>query len=144
MKFFTVGYAQKDIGQFIAELEENSIDVLVDVREYPLSRKKGFSKTALSECLQQYGIEYMHFKELGSPKELRKKYIGDGDYIYFKEHFKAMFEDRRDILQHLLGQTAMKTVCLMCFEADWSGCHRRILAEEFISLNGGAASVQHL
>ena len=144
MIFYTVGYAQKDITKFIAELEAHSIDVLVDVREYPLSRKKGFSKTALAEYLRQCGIEYWHFRELGSPKELRKKYAEDGDFDYFRKHFKEGFEVRRDILKLLLEQTATNTICLMCFEADWSGCHRGILAEELISLDGGVTSVQHL
>jgi uncharacterized protein (DUF488 family) len=144
MVFYTVGYARRDITGFISELEERSIDLLVDVREYPLSRKKGFSKTSLSESLKRSGIEYVHFRELGSSRELRKKYVDDGDYGYFKEHFKASFDDRRDTLQLLLAQTATKTICLMCCEANWNGCHRGILAEEIISLNGGGTAVEHL
>ena len=142
--FYTVGYGGKDMGSFVSLLEANGIDVVVDVREYPMSRKKGFSKKALSFILDECGIEYWHFRELGSPKELRKKFYQDGDFDYFKEQFKARFPDRRDTLKDLLKQTATKNLCLMCFEADWEGCHRGLIAEEIISLNGGETSVVHL
>ena len=109
-----------------------------------MSRKKGFSKTALSGSLAANGIEYWHFRKLGSPKDLRKKYYIDGDFDDFKRQFKAGFETRREILELLLDQAEQKSICLMCVEADSSGCHRSILAEEIISLNGGKTSVVHL
>lgn len=142
--FFTVGYARKDLDAFISELERNCIDVLVDVREYPLSRKKGFSKTPLAKALRGKGIEYWHFRELGSPKYLRKKYFEDGDFEYFEKYFRAGFNGRKDTLQMLLGYTAQKNLCLMCVEEDFDQCHRRILADEIIFLDGEETRVVHL
>ena len=141
---FTVGYSKKDLTGFISQLEEHSIDILVDVREYPLSRKKGFSKTSLSESLKNSDIEYRHFKELGSPKDLRHKYIEDGDFEYFKSNFKKSYIGRKDTLRLLTDLASNKTLCLMCCEADWSGCHRSILAEELVDLHNGEIVVRHL
>jgi uncharacterized protein (DUF488 family) len=142
--FYTVGYAKKDIETFISELEMNDVDLLVDVRDYPHSRKKGFSKSSLSEALKQQGINYQHYPELGSPKELRKKFYEDGDFDEFRRNFQATFALRHDTLLDLLGLAATRNICLMCFEADWQGCHRSILAEEIVSLDGKETNVVHL
>jgi uncharacterized protein (DUF488 family) len=43
--------------------------MVVDIRKLPLSRKKGFSKTALKELLNGENIEHQNFQALGAPKE---------------------------------------------------------------------------
>ena len=58
-KIFTVGYEGKSIDGFISELKLNKINVLVDVRLTPLSRKPGFAKRRLSEELLKNKIEYL-------------------------------------------------------------------------------------
>lgn len=84
---FTIGYEGRDLEEFADRLKNFDVDTLVDVRDIPLSRKKGFSKTPLSQYLQEVGIEYIHIKPLGSPKELREKVKEDGDYEYFYQEF---------------------------------------------------------
>lgn len=68
----TIGYEKADLEHFVGTLQLVGVEVLVDVRDRAQSRRKGFSKTALSERLQQAGIEYIHFRVLGDPKEGRE------------------------------------------------------------------------
>jgi uncharacterized protein (DUF488 family) len=68
-KLFTIGYEGATIDEFIAILFDWDIEHLIDVRDFPTSRKKGFSKNLLAESLNNYGIEYTHLKGLGDPKE---------------------------------------------------------------------------
>ncbi len=68
---FTIGFTGLQLDEFIGQLKSAKIELLLDVREIPISRKRGFSKTSLSENLLQSGIEYRHLKWLGSPKTLR-------------------------------------------------------------------------
>jgi uncharacterized protein (DUF488 family) len=61
---FTIGYEGTTVSTFVAKLQAARIKVLADVRA--LSRKKGFSKNSLRAFLQEQGIRYLHFGELGS------------------------------------------------------------------------------
>jgi len=56
MQIFTIGYEGKSLDQFVAELRRNRISRVIDVRELPLSRRKGFSKTPLTAALAAAGI----------------------------------------------------------------------------------------
>ncbi|MDR1430587.1 MAG: DUF488 domain-containing protein, partial [Propionibacteriaceae bacterium] len=47
---------------------------LVDVRQTPISRKRGLSKTALGAALSEAGIDYIHLRELGNPRDNRDGY----------------------------------------------------------------------
>jgi uncharacterized protein (DUF488 family) len=79
----TIGYEGKAADGFVDDLVESGVQILVDVRELPLSRKRGFSKTALSELVQQAGIEYLHLRALGSPRKSRKKFGESKDFEVF-------------------------------------------------------------
>jgi len=59
---FTVGYEGLTLEAFIQRLQSSSIQTLVDVRELPLSRKRGFSKRALAESLASHGIMHITAK----------------------------------------------------------------------------------
>ena len=84
---YTIGYESKSLDDLIYQLKNHNISTLVDVREIPISRKKGFSKTFFSEYLNKNGIEYIHFKKLGSPKNIRKELKQNKDYISFFEKY---------------------------------------------------------
>lgn len=80
---YTTGYEGKEIEEFIEYLNAHDIQRVVDVREIPLSRKKGFSKNTLRHLLAERDIDYIHIKALGSPTYLRKKVYQDRDFDYF-------------------------------------------------------------
>ncbi|MBI9083296.1 MAG: DUF488 domain-containing protein [Desulfobacterales bacterium] len=61
MDLYTIGYEGLDVRRFISHLAHYGINVVVDVRKLPASRKKGFSKTALGQILSDNGIEYRNF-----------------------------------------------------------------------------------
>src|SRR6476660_5008483 len=69
---YTIGYEGTDIERFIATLKAVGVKTLADVRAVALSRKKGFSKSALRARLEDEGIGYSHFVELGDPKPGRE------------------------------------------------------------------------
>ena len=73
MALFTFGYEGLAIDGFIARLKKAGVAVVVDVRELPLSRKKGFSKTAFAEALHGAGIAYTHVPTFGCPKSIRNR-----------------------------------------------------------------------
>src|SRR5215208_2853638 len=62
---FTIGYEQHaEPSSLVDALRTAGVRRLVDVRELPLSRRRGFSKTALAAALATAEIEYQHVREL--------------------------------------------------------------------------------
>src|ERR1700722_12400846 len=70
--FYTIGYQNSRVEDFVVALHLARVEMLIDVRDVPLSRKPGFSKTALAAILEKKGIAYAHLKGLGDPKPGRE------------------------------------------------------------------------
>lgn len=126
----TIGYESADLADFIATLRAASVTRLIDVRELAISRRKGFSKRALSGALAQTGIEYVHLRGLGDPKAGRTA-AKAGDVARFRRVFTRHMET--EIAQADLRTAARLATeggaCLMCYERDHAACHRTIVAE---------------
>ena len=63
----TIGYEGKTLDEFIGELKQAGVALILDVRAVAASRRPGFSKTALSNALRENGIDYRHYRALGTP-----------------------------------------------------------------------------
>ena len=67
-QLFTTGYAGHDLDSFVNKLRQHGVNTVIDIRQNPVSRKKGFSKSRLSAFLAENGIGYVHVRELGVPR----------------------------------------------------------------------------
>lgn len=139
---FTFGYEGLDLGAFVARLHDAKIRMIVDVRELPLSRKKGFSKTALREQLAAESIGYRHVPALGCPRPIRNQFRADGDWQRYTRDFLAYIDTQGAAVRELAEQSLASTSCLLCFEADYSTCHRTYVARA--AQRFGAPPVKHL
>ena len=143
-ELFTVGYEGIDIDNFIIHLKDNAIDCLLDVREIPLSRKRGFSKTALSERLKQENINYVHFRELGSPRPIREKLKLNHDYSVFFNKMDKYLNDKIETIENAYHYVKNNTCCLMCFEHLAATCHRKIVARKIKKLDGNGLQIKNI
>jgi len=139
---YTLGYEGMDIGAFINRLLDAGVQTIVDVRELPLSRKKGFSKTAFRDALAQSGIAYFHVPALGCPKEVRDRYKVDRDWAAYTKSFLAYVATQDATVRELVKLSKATKACLVCFEADFTMCHRTYVARAARKLGG--PSVMHL
>jgi uncharacterized protein (DUF488 family) len=139
---YTAGYEGLDIDAFIARLKLEGVSSIIDVRELPLSRKKGFSKTALSERLKAAGIGYFHAPQLGCPKEIRNRYRADNDWAAYTRDFLAYLETQGKVVRELARFARSTSACLLCFEADYDMCHRTYVARA--AQRAGAPAVRHI
>lgn len=137
--FFTVGYQSHNIRTLLAVLTENKINVLVDVRQNPVSRKSGFSKRHLEQKAVRSGIEYLHLPCLGTPPRIRKFYSTTGDTKRTLQKYQEHLRTRRSCLQSLVRIASSKQICLMCLEADHNSCHRSVIAQELMEMTGWQA-----
>lgn len=126
----SIGYERyKDNSDFVQRLRDAGVECLVDVRELPISRRRGYAKTALGEALNVAGVEYVHVKALGNPKPFRDLYksgkVDEGRELY-REH---LLTKSRDALDDLVPMLRDKKVALMCVEHDASTCHRTVILD---------------
>ncbi|CDX42023.1 conserved hypothetical protein [Mesorhizobium sp. ORS 3359] len=143
MALLTIGYEGSEIGDFVSVLKAAKIDILIDVRDLPLSRKAGFSKNSLRKHLENSAIEYQHAKILGDPKEGRLA-ARAGDRRRFERIFRSHIanESAKKTIGEISAQSETKNICLMCFERDHKDCHRSIVCEEILKNRNTA--VKHL
>jgi uncharacterized protein (DUF488 family) len=133
-KLFTVGYEGRSIDELVDALHAAGVERLIDVRELPLSRRRGFSKTALGDALRKAGILYVHVKALGNPKPNRERYWAgdvDGGAAVYREHLN---NGSRSALIELAESLGDAPACLLCFERDHTVCHRDVIVEELEEL----------
>lgn len=130
MKLATIGYESETQGAVIERLKQAGVELLIDVRAVAASRRAGFSKTLLAASLKDAGIDYVHLRQLGTPKPGR-----DAARKGRIDEMRAIFEDHLaepGAQLELAKATEMareRKAALLCYEADACGCHRAIVAE---------------
>lgn len=134
-RIVTIGYEGADQADFLATLEAVGVNIVLDIREMAISRRKGFAKNALREGLASVGIGYRHEPKLGSPKEVRHQLREDGDFTVFFKRFDRYLAGQQDLLKQL-AEELDGTVALLCFERDHTTCHRRSVATALQAITG--------
>ena len=126
----TIGYEGAALEDFVTTLSTASVKRLIDVRELAISRRRGFAKTALSAALAEAGIEYVHLRGLGDPKEGRDA-ARTGDVARFLKVFRAHMRTQKaqGDLKVAVDLVAVGGACLMCYERDHTACHRALVAD---------------
>jgi uncharacterized protein (DUF488 family) len=126
----TIGYESQTQDQVIATLQRAGVEVLIDVRAIAASRRAGFSKRVLAASLEAAGIDYVHLRQLGTPKPGRdaahKGRIAEMHAIY-----EAHLSEPAAQLELAKAAEIARTrkAALLCYEADAHRCHREIVAE---------------
>jgi uncharacterized protein (DUF488 family) len=131
----TIGYEGADFADFLGTLRLSNVTTLLDVREMAISRRRGFAKNALREGLASVGIGYRHEPRLGSPTAVRHKLRDDGDYERFFRDFDSYLATQTALLNRLTEELD-GTVALLCYERDYTQCHRRSVADALSSITG--------
>lgn len=133
----TIGYEGSDIQDFLATVREAGVELVIDVRDVPVSRKRGFSKHILASNLKACNVDYMHLKGLGDPKPGRIA-AREGKFDVFRRIFgdHMRTEVARTDLTRAIHASRSRFACLLCFERDHRNCHRCIVAEEMARLGG--------
>ena len=144
MSLYTTGYEGKTPDELVATLRQAGVTRVVDVRQLPLSRKPGFSKSAMATFLTSHGIEYIGFTKLGTPPTIRDRYKKNGDFARLRQDYLAYIGTQGPAVEELRELAAHGGSCLLCFERDPAQCHRSILAEVLVKRAGPALQVQHL
>jgi len=141
VKLFTIGYEGATQPDLIAALERAGVRRLVDVRQLPLSRRPGFSKTPLKIALAEHGIDYVHLKALGTPPEGREA-ARRGRHEEMAAIYRGTLAEPAAIVaaEQLRDFATEVPSVLLCFEREPTHCHRQVLIDEVYP----EAQVEHL
>jgi uncharacterized protein (DUF488 family) len=139
LPFFTIGHSRRSIRDFAELLRESQVDRVVDIRKIPRSRSNPqFNKETLPGALIAFGISYEHEVGLGG---LRGKARNLSQYVngfWTNESFHnyadyALSEQFHAGFEHLLSEGHKRCCAIMCSEAVWWRCHRRIVSDYLIA-----------
>jgi uncharacterized protein (DUF488 family) len=139
---FTIGYEGRSLADFLADLHAHDVRLLVDVREAPISRKAGFSKSSLGNALNDAGMGYRHMRALGCPKAIRDAYKNDGDWARYTRAFMQHLDQQTSAVLELKTLVDSQSAALLCYEADFTRCHRTYVARAVAARS--ASVVEHI
>ena len=129
----TIGYEGKTLDEFLGELKDAGVEVVLDVRAVAASRRPGFSKTALSNALREQGIDYLHLRPLGTPaagrEAARAGRIAEMNAIYAGQ---LETPEAGLALEQALSAAGERHAALLCYEKQACDCHRTLLAERML------------
>lgn len=137
--FYTIGHSTRTVAELAALLHEAGADLVADVRTVPRSRTNPqFNKDTLPAALAGYGIGYRHISALGGLRGHRKGAGASLNGFWENASFRnyadyAMTAGFRDGLAELDALGRQHTCAVMCAEAVWWRCHRRIIADYLIA-----------
>lgn len=138
MTIFTIGHSTRTFDVFLAALEKAGVDCVADVRRFPRSRRHPqFNAETLSHTLPAAGIAYRPMPELGG-RRARRRDGASPHTLWREEPFRnyadyAESEEFRTALASLTALAEERTVAIMCAEAVWWRCHRRIIADYLLA-----------
>lgn len=116
------------MAEFLAALKNAGVERVIDVRALPLSRRPGFSKNILAATLNDAGIDYVHLKNLGTPKPGRDA-AKKGDVATLEAVYETQLglpEAHADAAR-MRALAAEKPSALLCYERNPEHCHRTLL-----------------
>lgn len=129
---WTVGHSTRSWEEFIALLRVHRIDAIADVRRFPGSRRyPWFASESLADTLPEEGIAYRWLPQLGG----RRRAVPDSPNGAWRNAAFQGYADHMasaefaEGLQALLALAAARRTAMMCAEAVWWRCHRRLVSD---------------
>jgi uncharacterized protein (DUF488 family) len=136
---FTIGHSTRSLEEFVALLHDSAIELLVDVRAIPRSRRMPqFAIDSLPPSLDAEGIRYEHMPALGGRRHHRKGAPPSPNTYWRVEAFRnyadyAQTPEFGAAIDSLIARAAESRAVIMCAEAVWWRCHRRIITDYLLA-----------
>jgi len=135
----TIGHSTRTTPELVGLLREGGVELVADVRRFPRSRTNPqFNAEALGPALDQDGIGYRHLAALGGRRSAVGAHAPSRNTLWRQAAFRAYSDyaetaEFRDSFEALLDLAREHSVAIMCAEAVWWRCHRRIIADYLLA-----------
>ncbi|HEY8160806.1 MAG TPA: DUF488 domain-containing protein [Methylocystis sp.] len=139
LPFFTVGHSTRSLAEFVSLLNSSRVQLVADVRSIPRSRRNPqYNIDTLPMALSRFHINYEHIPELGGLRGELRQVPAETNAFWRERSFHnyadfAMSESFRSGLGKLRDIGHAQCCSIMCAEALWWRCHRRIIADYLIA-----------
>ena len=143
LPFFTIGHSNRSLEAFVELLKSADIELVADVRKFPRSRANPqFNEDTIGGALAPSGISYEWMAALGGRRGIAKSVSPDVNGLWRNLSFHnyadyALSAEFSAELRHLLERGSEQRCSIMCSEAVWWRCHRRIVTD-YLLANGEA------
>jgi len=137
--FFTIGHSTRTVDELAELLRASRVEVLIDVRSMPRSRTNPqFNADVLPDALTPWQIAYEHIAELGGLRGKQRAVDPSPNGLWRVKSFRnyadyAMGERFAAGLAQLRHRGRQRRCAIMCAEAVWWRCHRRIIADYLLA-----------
>lgn len=139
LPFYTVGHSTRTIEAFVELLQAAKVTLVVDIRTVPRSRTNPqYNKDALPENLAPFKIDYVQIAELGGLRSKNKEVEAQVNGFWQNQSFHnyadyTLTEPFQNGVEQLIALGRQQRCVLMCAEALWWRCHRRIVADHLLA-----------
>lgn len=139
LPFFTIGHSNRTTEEFLRLLEASRVACVVDVRKITMSRSNPqFNADTLAQSLQHHGIDYRHLAALGGLRSKQPNQRLDVNSFWKNRSFHnyadyALSNAFGEGLMELIEEGRRRVCAIMCAEAVWWRCHRRLIADNLIA-----------
>jgi uncharacterized protein (DUF488 family) len=147
MTVFTIGHSTRTLDELIAALKAAGVDRVGDIRRFPKSRRyPHFNDENLAPALAKAGIAYHHFPALGGRRSRRADGQPSRNTLWREAAFRnfadyAETPEFRGALDELTELARSGSLAIMCAEAVWWRCHRRIVTDYLLA---AGFTVEHI
>jgi len=136
MTVYTIGHSTRSAQELLALLGEAGVRLVADVRAYPSSRRHPqFNRAALEDWLGQSGVAYRHMPALGGRRAPVPGSPNGGwtDRAFqgYADHMRTL--EFRSALAELEATAREHATAIMCAEAVWWRCHRRLISDALLA-----------
>jgi uncharacterized protein (DUF488 family) len=134
----TAGHSTRSISEFVLLLQSANVERVVDIRSIPKSRRNpDYNLDRLPELLAPYGIGHEYLAELGGRRGKSRVVDPTVNGLWQNQSFHnyadyALSDAFRAGLERLIALAASRRSAIMCAEAVWWRCHRRIVADQLL------------
>lgn len=139
LPFYTVGHSTRTIEEFLKLLRAAKVAFVVDIRTVPRSRANpAYNKETLPERLALFEVGYEQIVELGGLRSKSKEVDPEVNGFWKNSSFHnyadyALTKSFSTGLERLIARGRQQRCALMCAEAVWWRCHRRIVADHLLA-----------
>ncbi|WP_099827589.1 DUF488 family protein [Oceaniglobus indicus] len=146
-RFASVGHSNRPLDEFLDILRHGRVDLVVDVRSFPRSRSNpAFNIDSLPDDLEKVQIGYCHMPDLGGRRNRQPDVDEATNAMWRVRSFQnyadyALGDTFGAAFRALLAEGEKRRLAMMCSEAVWWRCHRRIITDHFLA---AGHAVDHL
>lgn len=135
-KYFSIGYGNENIKDFLLLLQKYNIKVLIDIRTFPSSTHNNyFEKERLEKTLKENGVNYLERGSIFGGTPLNNEDVFDEDGFLLYDEFWT--PEKNESLEKVIefAKEKDKNICFMCSELDPEKCHRsRLIGRKVLTL----------